>query len=120
NTITFAGNGGANGGLIMGGTATINANLQFGSNSPVSANEALIYTANNSTTTMSGDLTVTSNTGNNGTITKFGTGILLIGKDQTTAARGAGNGFSGNWVINQGQLTLNTFGGAGDGGTITL
>ena len=48
-------------------------------------------------------------------MTKFGTGTLQINKDQTDAARGTGNGFTGNWVVNQGQLNLQTFGAAGTG-----
>ena len=61
---------------------------------------------------MNGDISASS-------ITKFGGSTLIIGKDQTAAARGDG-GFSGNWVVNGGTLQFSTLGGAGNGGTITL
>ena len=111
NTITFkeAANGDM-GGLIVAGNSTIASNLKFG----VASNmEALIYAASGVTATVTGDITAAN-------VTKFGTGTLAIGKDQTTAARGTGNGFSGNWNVNQGSLTFSTFGGAGDGGIVTL
>ena len=108
NTITFA-DGTSNadrGGLITTGTPTIATNLKFGTNGN---KEGIIYNTGN--TTLSGDLYA-------GSLTKFGAGTLIIGKDQTAAANGTG--FGGNWVVNQGGLTLNTFGASGDGGTITL
>ncbi len=108
NTITFA-DGATNadrGGLITTGTPTIATNLKFGTNGN---KEGIIYTAGN--TTLTGDIYA-------GSITKFGGSTLIIGKDQTAAANGTG--FSGNWTVNGGALTLNTFGASGDGGTITL
>ena len=109
NTITFGGSGADVGGLIaQGNNLSVNANLQFGASG---TNEAIIYNTVN--LTLNGDITA-------GSITKFGAGNFLIGKDQTDAARGTGQGFSGNWVVNGGTLTFNTFGGAGNGGTITL
>ena len=109
NTITIGGTGANIGGLIaQGNNLAVNANLKFGASG---TNEGVIY--NSVTMTMNGDLTASS-------ITKFGAGNLTIGKDQTDAARGAGNGFSGNWVVNGGTLQFNTLGGAGNGGTITL
>jgi len=109
NTVTFGGSGGNIGGLLFGASSTAAVNLKFGSSG---TNEAIIFTANNATGQISGDITA-------GSITKSGTGILQVNKDQTVAARGAGNGLAANWVLNQGQLSLQTFGGAGTG-SITL
>ena len=108
NTLTFA-NGTTDadrGGLITTGTPTIATNLKFGT---TGTKEGVIFNTGN--TTLTGDVYA-------GSITKFGAGALIIGKDQTAVANGTG--FAGNWTINQGSLTLNTFGGSGDGGTITL
>jgi len=108
NTLTFA-DGATDadrGGLITTGTPTIATNLRFGT---TGTKEGIIYNTGN--TTLSGDIYA-------GSITKFGAGALIIGKDQTAAANGTG--FSGNWTVNGGALTLNTLGASGDGGTITL
>jgi autotransporter-associated beta strand protein len=108
NTLTFA-DGATDadrGGLIITGTPTIATNLKFGTSGN---KEGIIYNSGNSILT--GDIYA-------GSLTKFGAGTLSINKDQTAAANGTG--FSGNWVVNQGGLTLNTFGASGDGGTITL
>ncbi|MCX6848641.1 MAG: autotransporter-associated beta strand repeat-containing protein, partial [Verrucomicrobia bacterium] len=120
NTLTFA-DGATDadrGGLIItnpGGdntTVTIATNLKFGTNGN---KEGIVYFQNpggtNRTATISGDIYA-------GSITKFGSGNLIISKDLTAAANGTG--FAGNWTVNGGALTLNTFGASGDGGTITL
>ncbi len=109
NTITFGGSGANVGGLIAhANNLAVNANLKFGA---TGTNEAVIYNTVN--LTLNGDLSA-------GSVTKFGAGNFIVGKDQTDAARGPGAGFSGNWVVNGGTLTFNTLGGAGNGGTITL
>jgi autotransporter-associated beta strand protein len=108
NTLTFA-DGATDadrGGLITTGTPTIATNLRFGT---TGTKEGIIFTAGN--TILSGDIYA-------GSITKFGGSTLTIAKDQTAAANGTG--FAGNWTINGGALTLNTFGASGGGGTITL
>ncbi|WP_461784644.1 beta strand repeat-containing protein [Prosthecobacter sp.] len=108
NTLTFA-DGATDadrGGLITTGTPTIATNLRFGT---TGTKEGIIFTAGN--TILSGDIYA-------GSLTKFGGSTLTIAKDQTAAANGTG--FSGNWTVNGGALTLNTFGASGDGGTITL
>jgi hypothetical protein len=108
NTLTFADGttDAERGGLITTGTPTIATNLRFGT---TGTKEGIIYTAGN--TILSGDIYA-------GSITKFGGSTLTIAKDQTAAANGTG--FAGNWTVNGGALTLNTFGASGDGGTITL
>ena len=108
NTITFAdGTTDADrGGLIITGTPTVAVNLKFGNSGN---KEGVIYNSGNST--VSGDIYA-------GSLVKFGAGTLTISKDQTAAANGTG--FSGAWTVNEGGLTLNTFGASGDGGTITL
>ncbi|EDY17462.1 autotransporter-associated beta strand repeat protein [Chthoniobacter flavus Ellin428] len=105
-TVTLNGAGTANsaGGLIFSGTGTLNANLSF------NGFEGLIYTASGVTGTINGDLSGISATG----ITKFGVGILAIGKDQTDLARGTGAGYSNGWNVNEGQLTPLTFGALGN------
>ncbi|MCX6839395.1 MAG: autotransporter-associated beta strand repeat-containing protein, partial [Verrucomicrobia bacterium] len=108
NTLTFA-DGATDadrGGLITTGTVAIATNLRFGT---TGTKEGIIYNTGN--TTLSGDIYA-------GSLTKFGAGALIIGKDQTAAANGIG--FSGNWTVNGGALTLNTLGASGNGGTITL
>jgi hypothetical protein len=42
---------------------------------------------------------------------------LTISKDQSDAARGLGNGYSGGWNVNEGQLTLGVMGALGNAGT---
>ncbi|WP_395731060.1 beta strand repeat-containing protein [Prosthecobacter sp.] len=108
NTLTFADgpSDAERGGIITTGTPTIATNLKFGTNGD---KEGIIY--NTGTTSLTGDIYA-------GSMTKFGAGALVIGKDQTAAANGTG--FAGNWTVNGGALTLNTFGASGDGGTITL
>ncbi|TCO92740.1 autotransporter-associated beta strand protein [Chthoniobacter flavus] len=114
NTITFAESGSSMGGVIVsGGNVTINPNLTFG----VAGNqEALFYIEGGRTATVMSDITA-------GSITKFGTGVLQINKDQNDAARGPGQGYSGGWVVNEGQLTVTSFGGLGNAvasNTVTL
>lgn len=114
NTITFAETNGSMGGVIVsGGNPTINPNLTFGLNGD---KEALFYIEASRTATVMSDITA-------GTITKFGTGVLQINKDQSDAARGPGQGYSGGWVINEGQLTIASLGGLGNAvasNTVTL
>ena len=93
------------GGLLVKGSSAINANLKFGATGTA---EADIYIHQNQTSHFHGDLTA-------GSIVLFGTGILEMYKDQTAAARGAGNGLSANWNLNQGRLNLRQFGSAGSG-----
>jgi autotransporter-associated beta strand protein len=102
-TITFGGSGSDVGGVIStGNTFTINPNLKFGTDG---SNEAIFYAGGN--IQFNGNLTA-------GSVTKFGTGTLVIGNDQSDAARGAGNGYSGGWVVNEGGLQLSQFGSAGN------
>jgi autotransporter-associated beta strand protein len=102
-TITLAGGGADVGSVIStAATFTINPNLKFGS---AGTNEALIYAGG--TMQINGNITA-------GSITKFGAGQLNIGNDQSDAARGAGNGYSGGWVVNEGSINLITFGSAGN------
>lgn len=122
-TLTFAEAGAGNdmGALLAFGASTITPNLKFGVNGN---REALIYVGNTGTTTgtsfsaqtliIRGDITA-------GTITKFGPGTLQIDKDQNSAARAVG--YAGGWTINEGTVTLNTFGGLGNsvpGNTVVL
>ena len=104
NTLTIV-----SGGLITGagntGTNTIDAHLRFGA---TGTGEALWFTGNSSTTQFNGDITASR-------IVKFGTGILSINKDQTDAARGAGQGLTADWHLNQGRLNFEQFGAAGTG-----
>ena len=109
NTVTFkeAGNGDMGGIIANAASPSVTANLRFGLNGD---KDGFIYTEAARTMTMSADIAAAK-------IVKFGTGILAISKDQrsfdqTTAA-------SFNWVVNEGQLTLNTFGASGTG-SITL
>lgn len=105
NTITFAESGGDMGGIIVsGGNSTISPNLTFGL---AGDKEALFYIEGGRTATVTSDITA-------GSITKFGTGVLQINKDQNDAARGPGQGYSGGWAINEGQLTITSFGGLGN------
>ncbi len=111
-TITFSGSGSDVGGIITSGTATINPNLKFGT---TGTNEALINTVGGSLT-FNGNLTA-------GAVTKFGANSLIVSNDQSDAARGVGQGYSGGWVVNEGTLQLSTFGSAGNAtpsNTITL
>ncbi|MGV3660650.1 MAG: autotransporter-associated beta strand repeat-containing protein [Prosthecobacter sp.] len=102
-TITFGGSGGDIGGIInTTATGTINPNLKFGLNG---TNEALFYLG--STMTLNGNITA-------GSITKFGAGQLNISNDQSDAARGIGQGYSGGWFINEGSVNMVTFGSAGN------
>ncbi|MCX6856579.1 MAG: autotransporter-associated beta strand repeat-containing protein, partial [Verrucomicrobia bacterium] len=104
NTITLNQSGVAGGGGILAtATANINPNLNFNNQ------EALIY-SHTGTLTLNGDISGVSSVG----ITKFGGGALAIGKDQTDAARGTGNGYNSGWTVNEGQLTPNTFGALGN------
>lgn len=102
-TITFGGSG-ADIGAVISTTATftINPNLKFGA---TGTNEALFYAG--STLQINGNITA-------GSITKFGAGQMNVGNDQSDAARGTGQGYSNGWVINEGQLNLQTFGSAGN------
>ena len=93
------------GGLIFKGNSFINANLKFGATGSA---EAAIYVHQGVTASIWGDLTA-------GSIVMFGTGLTDVHKDQTTAARGTGNGLSANWSLNQGRLNLRQFGSAGSG-----
>ena len=93
------------GGLIVKGNSSINANLKFGATGSA---EAAIYVHQGVTASIYGDLTA-------GSIVMFGTGLTDLYKDQTTAARGTGNGLSANWSLNQGRLNLRQFGSAGSG-----
>lgn len=102
-TITLTGSGADVGGVASFGAFVINPNLKFGA---TGTNEALFYTG--STLTVNGNITA-------GSITKFGTGgTLVIGNDQSDAARGTGNGYQGGWVVNEGNLQFNQFGSAGN------
>lgn len=102
-TITFGGSGSDIGALInTTATTTINPNLKFGVNG---TNEALIYLGN--TLTLNGNITA-------GSITKFGTGQLNMANDQSDAARGVGQGYSGGWFIHEGSVNLQAFGAAGN------
>ncbi len=102
-TITFGGSG-SDIGAIINTTATgvINPNVKFGANG---TNEALFYLG--STLTLNGNITA-------GSITKFGAGQLNITNDQSDAARGTGQGYSGGWFINEGSVNMTTFGAAGN------
>jgi autotransporter-associated beta strand protein len=105
--------GGTGGGLLAYGNTTITPHVKFGANG---TEEGLIYTASGITATLTGDLTASA-------ITKFGAGTLAINKDQSDAARGQGNGYSNGWFINEGAVTINTFGGFGNAvasNTVTL
>ncbi|NBV33796.1 MAG: hypothetical protein EBR81_08450, partial [Proteobacteria bacterium] len=104
NTITLSG-GTVGGGLLVYGANTIQPNIKSGTSGQY---ELPVY--NSAAVTLSGDISA------NG-ITKFGTGVLTIGKDQGDAARGSGLGYNKGWVVNEGQLTLSTFGGLGNVGT---
>lgn len=111
-TITFSGSGGDVGGIVTSGAATIHPNLKFGA---TGANEALINTVGGSLT-VNGNFTA-------GSVTKFGANSLVVANDQSDAARGIGQGYSGGWVVNEGTLQLGTFGSAGNAtpsNTITL
>jgi autotransporter-associated beta strand protein len=102
-TIIFTGSGPDVGAVVSTATTfTINPNLKFGSDG---ANEGIFYAGGN--IQLNGNLTA-------GSVTKFGTGTLVIGNDQSDAARGVGNGYSGGWVINEGGLWLPQFGSAGN------
>jgi autotransporter-associated beta strand protein len=111
-TITLAGSGSDVGAVISSAsTFTIHPNLKFGTDG---TNEALFYAGGN--ITMNGNITA-------GSITKFGTGTLTVANDQSDAARGTGKGFQGGWVINEGAVTINQFGGLGNataGNTVVL
>lgn len=102
-TITFGGSG-SDVGAVINTTATgvINPNLKFGVNG---TNEALFYLGG--ALTLNGNITA-------GSITKFGSGQLNISSDQSDAARGIGQGYSGGWFINEGAVNLTTFGSAGN------
>lgn len=111
-TVTFADVSGEMGGIITSGAATIHPNLKFGSSGN---GEALVNT-------VGGNLTVNGNITAGG-VTKFGANTLVVANDQSDAARGAGNGYSNGWVVNEGALQLGTFGSAGNAistNTITL
>lgn len=102
-TVTFGGSGSDVGGIIStGNTFTINPNLKFGADG---TNEAIFYTGGN--IQFNGNLTA-------GSVTKYGTGTLVIGNDQSNAARGIGKGYTGGWVVNEGGLQLSQFGSAGN------
>lgn len=102
-TLIFAGSGTNVGAVIStASTFTINPNLKFGT---AGSNEAFFYTGGN--IQLNGNLTA-------GSVTKFGTGTLVIANDQSDRARGTGNGYQGGWVINEGALQLAQFGAAGN------
>ncbi|MBL9131199.1 MAG: autotransporter-associated beta strand repeat-containing protein, partial [Verrucomicrobiaceae bacterium] len=105
-TITFGGSGADVGAISnsAAGTSTsvIHPNLKFGA---TGTNEAIFYLGN--TLTVAGNITA-------GSITKYGTGQLNIANDQSDAARGTGQGYSGGWIINEGQVNLQSFGSAGN------
>lgn len=102
-TVTFGGSASDVGGVISSAsTFTINPNLKFGTDG---LNEAIFYAGGN--IQLNGNLTA-------GSVTKFGTGTLVIANDQSDAARGVGNGYSGGWVVNEGGLQLSNFGSAGN------
>jgi hypothetical protein len=105
NTLTLSGSG-AGGGLLVYGASTIQPNLKSGPNGEY---ELPVY--NSANLTLSGDISA------NG-VTKFGVGVLTIGKDQGDAARGTGLGYNKGWVVNEGQLTPATFGALGNVGTV--
>lgn len=111
-TVILGGSGSDIGSVASFGAFTINPNLKFGADG---SNEALFYTG--STLTVNGFISA-------GSITKFGTGgTLVIANDQSDAARGAGNGYSGGWVVNEGNLQFGQFGSGGNataGNTIVL
>ena len=100
NTVTIV-----SGGLITIGNIGIDAHLRFGA---TGTGEATWFTSNNASTQFNGDITA-------GRIVKFGTGNLSINKDQTDAARGAGQGLTADWHLNQGRLNFEQFGAAGTG-----
>ena len=102
-TITLAGTGTDIGSVISSGAFVINPNLKFGASG---TNEAIFY-AGGGNITLNGNLTA-------GSVTKFGTSQLVMANDQSDAARGTGNGYQGGWFVNEGSLTLNTFGSAGN------
>lgn len=102
-TITLGGSGADVGAVASASVLTINPNLKFGA---TGTNEALFYAGG--TLTVNGFISA-------GSITKFGTGgTLVIANDQSDAARGTGNGYSGGWVVNEGNLQLGQFGSAGN------
>lgn len=102
-TITFGGSGSDIGAVInTTTTGTIHPNLKFGVNG---TNEALFYLGG--TLTLNGNITA-------GSITKFGGGQMNITNDQSDAARGIGQGYSGGWFINEGSVNLTAFGAAGN------
>lgn len=102
-TITLTGSGADVGAVASFGAFVINPNLKFGA---TGTNEGIFYTG--STLTVNGNITA-------GSITKFGTGgTLIIANDQSDAARGAGNGYQGGWVVNEGNLQFGQFGSAGN------
>jgi autotransporter-associated beta strand protein len=102
-TITFTGSGSNIGSVISTtSTFTINPNLKFGSDG---ANEAVFYTAGN--LQLNGNLTA-------GSVTKFGTGTMIVANDQSDGARGVGNGYQGGWIVNEGVLQFAQFGAPGN------
>lgn len=104
-TITLTGSGADVGAVVSTGTSgfVINPNLKFGASG---TNEGIFYTG--TTLTVNGNITA-------GSITKYGVGgTLVIGNDQSDAARGTGNGYQGGWVVNEGNIQFNTFGSAGN------
>lgn len=102
-TIIFGGSGDDVGSVASFGAFVINPNLKFGA---TGTNEGIFYTG--STLTVNGNITA-------GSITKFGVGgTLVISSDQSDAARGVGNGYSGGWVVNEGNLQFGQFGSAGN------
>ncbi|MEO6741370.1 MAG: autotransporter-associated beta strand repeat-containing protein, partial [Chthoniobacteraceae bacterium] len=116
NTITLDGSGATAktfGGIIAANAAiVINPNIKAGS----SGQFELPIFVNGNTTTLNGDISATG-------ITKFGLGLLAIGKDQSDLARGTGNGYGNGWTVNEGQLTPLTFGSLGNAvatNTVTL
>ncbi len=102
-TITFTGSGSDVGGVVSSAAFVINPNLKFGASG---TNEAIFYTGGN--ITVNGNITA-------GGVTKFGIGgSLIIANDQSDAARGAGNGYSSGWVVNEGAIQFSQFGSAGN------
>ena len=105
NTLTVSANA-TGGGLLFYGASTVQPNIKSGSTGQF---ELPIYAG--AAVTLSGDISATG-------ITKFGTGVLTIAKDQSDAARGNGNGYNKGWNITEGQLTVGAFGSLGNVGTV--
>ncbi|MGC3967998.1 MAG: autotransporter-associated beta strand repeat-containing protein [Pirellulales bacterium] len=84
------------GGMLNYANLTIQPNVYFGNLSTTTPTEALVYAIG--TTTVTGQWQAAS-------VTKFGTGTLLMNADQTQ--------FIGTWNVNTGTLTTGTLAGFG-------